>query len=283
MRTLQRISSIVLVLVGAATLAVGIVLWWADSHLFDTQAVLDTTDDVLTSPDVQALLTARITTRVMDEIGDESFRNEVAEIVGDAVADTEVQALVKGGVRTAHRLLVEGEVERIPLRLDALSRQIRANVIAQVPELADVLPPTDDILTFDLLDRSDLPAVWRLADRFHETAALLISLGAVIVGLALVIGPARWIRLIVGGVTFAAFGVVGIIALGRAIAIVEDRITDPIAVAATRDIFDAFFTSLDTMSIVMIVAGLLAAMFGVAIRLMRPEYSRRSRGPTPWG
>ena len=135
----------------------------------------------------------------------------------------------------------------------------------------------------DLFDRSDLPPVWRLADRFHEAAALLISLGAVIVGLAFVIGPARWIRLIVGGVTFAAFGFVGIIALGRAIAIVEDRITDPIAVAATRDIFDAFFTSLDTMSIVMIVAGLLAAMFGVAIRLMRPEYSRRSRGPTPWG
>ena len=44
--------------VGAATLAVGIVLWWADSHLFDTEAVLHTTDDVLTSPAVQALLPA---------------------------------------------------------------------------------------------------------------------------------------------------------------------------------------------------------------------------------
>ena len=283
MRTFQRITSIVLVLVGAATLAVGIVLWWADSHLFDTEAVLDTTDDVLTSPDVQALLTARITTRVMEQVGDESFRNQVAEIVGEAVADAEVQALVKDGVRTAHRLLVDDDAEQIPLRLDSLSREIRANVIAEVPDLAGVLPPTDDILTFDLLERSDLPPVWRLADRFHDTAALLISVGAVIVGLALVIGPARWIRLVVGGVTFAAFGFVGIVALGRAIAVVEDRITDPIAVAATRDIFDAFFTSLDTMSIAMIVAGLLAAMFGVAIRLMRPEYSLRSRNPTPWG
>ena len=283
MRTLRRVTSVVLVIIGAATLAVGAVLWWADRHLFDTESVLETTDDVLTSPDVQALLTARITTRVMEHIGDESFRNQVSRIVEEAVADTEVQALVKLGVRDAHRLLVDGDVETIPLRLSALNREIRANVIAEVPELAGSLPPTEDVLTFDLLQRSELPAVWRAADRFHEVAAALISVGAVLVGLALVIGPARWIRLMIGGITFAAFGFAGIVALSRAIAIVEDRITDPIAVAATRDIFDAFFTSLDTLSIVMIVGGLLAATFGVAVRLMRPEYSRRAQGPAPWG
>jgi hypothetical protein len=282
MRSLQRIVSIVIVVVGAASLAFGTVLLWTQGHLFDTQEVVKTTDEVLTSPDVQTLMATQITDRVMTYIGDETFRPQVASIVGDAVTDPELQTLVNDGVRQAHRALVVGDVERITLNLDALSREVRADVVAAVPELDARLPPADDVLTFELITRSDLPAAWRLADRFHDAAALLLSLGVVLVCLALVIGPARWIRLIVGGLTFAAFGALSIAALAAATGVVEDRITDPIVTAATVDIFDAFFVSLERQSILMIVGGLLAVMLGVAIRLMRPEYARQTRGPTPW-
>jgi hypothetical protein len=281
MKLLQRSISIVLTVVGAALLAMGTVLWWADGHLFDTATVVAQTDDVLTSPDVQVLLTARITDHVMVYVGDQTFRPQVEMIVEEAVADPRVRALVNDGVRQTHLALVSGDAEQVALRLEALSREIRQTVVATVPELAGRIPDTD-VLTFDLITRSDLPDVWRLAERFHEAAAMFLSIGAVLVGVGLVIGPARWLRLLVGGLTFAAFGVVCFVALRAAITVVEDRITDPLAAAAAGDIFDAFFSSLDTRAIVMVIGGLLAAMFGVAIRLMRPEYELHTRRASPF-
>ena len=281
MKLLQRTISIVLTVVGAALLAMGTVLWWADGHLFDTATVVEQTDDVLTSPDVQVLLTARITDHVMVYVGDQTFRPQVEMIVEEAVADPRVRALVNDGVRQTHLALVSGDAEQVALRLEALSREIRQTVVATVPELAGRIPDTD-VLTFDLITRSDLPDVWRLAERFHEAAAMFLSIGAVLVGVGLVIGPARWLRLLVGGLTFAAFGVVCFVALRAAITVVEDRITDPLAAAAAGDIFDAFFSSLDTRAIVMVIGGLLAAMFGVAIRLMRPEYELHTRRASPF-
>ncbi|MGE3687215.1 MAG: hypothetical protein AB7J47_12735 [Acidimicrobiia bacterium] len=278
---MQRVTSVVLMVVGAALLAMGTVLWWADGHLFDTATVVRTTDEVLASAEVQDLLTARITDDVMVYVGDEAFRPQVEVIVRDVVGDTRVHAFVNDGVREAHQALVDGDAEQIALHLEALSREIRENVVEAVPELEGRIPATD-VLTFDLLTRSDLPDVWRLAERFHEAAAMFLSVGAVLAGVSLVLGPARWIRLLIGGITFAAFGVVCIVALRAAIGVVEDRITDPLATAATGDIFDIFFSSLDRQSIVMVIGGALAAMFGVAIRLMRPEYSLRSRRSSPF-
>ena len=281
MKLLQRTISIVLTVVGAALLAMGTVLWWADGHLFDTASVVAQTDDVLESPDVQVLLTARITDHVMVFVGDQAFRPQVETIVEEAVADPRVRALVNDGVRQAHQALVTGDAEQVALRLEALSRDIRQTVVAAVPELEGRIPDTD-VLTFDLITRSDLPDVWRLAERFHDAAATCLSIGAVLVGVGLVIGPARWLRLLVGGLTFAAFGAVMFVALRAAITVVEDRITDPLAAAAAGDIFDAFFASLDARAIVMVIGGLLAAMFGVAIRLMRPEYELHTRRASPF-
>ncbi len=281
MKLLQRTISIVLTVVGAALLAMGTVLWWADGHLFDTASVVAQTDDVLESTDVQVLLTARITDHVMVYVGDPAFRPQVETIVEEAVGDPRVRALVNDGVRQAHQALVSGDAEQVALRLEALSRDIRQTVVVAVPELEGRIPDTD-VLTFDLITRSDLPDVWRLAERFHEAAAMFLSIGAVLVGVGLVIGPARWLRLLVGGLTFAAFGAVMFVALRAAITVVEDRITDPLAVAAAGDIFDAFFASLDTRAIVMVIGGLLAAMFGVAIRLMRPEYELHTRRASPF-
>ena len=281
MKLLQRTISIVLTVVGAALLAMGTVLWWADGHLFDTATVVAQTDDVLESPDVQVLLTARITDHVMVYVGDQTFRPQVETIVEEAVADPRLRALVNDGVRQTHLALVSGDAEQVALRLEALSREIRQTIVATVPELAGRIPDTD-VLTFDLITRSDLPDVWRLAERFHEAAAMFLSIGAVLVGVGLVIGPARWLRLLVGGLTFAAFGAVMFVALRAAITVVEDRITDPLAAAAAGDIFDAFFSSLDTRAIVMVIGGLLAAMFGVAIRLMRPEYELHTRRASPF-
>ena len=274
MSALQRVTSIVFAVVGAALLAAGAVLFWADSNLFDTDRVVERTDEALASEPVQALLTERIVDRVMTVVGNEAFRSQVTTIVSDAVADQRVQALVNSGVRDAHLLLVTGEADQIPLRLTALAEWVRTEIVTAVPDLEPQLPPTEDILDFELLDRTDLPPVWRLADRFRDAAALVVSLGAVLVGLALVIGPARWLRLVVAGVTFAAFGVASVIGLQAAIREVQDRITDPIAESATEELFSTFFSSLDTQSILMIVGGLLGAMFGIAVRLMRPEYSR---------
>jgi hypothetical protein len=202
-------------------------------------------------------------------------------IVEEAVGDPRVRALVNDGVRQAHQALVSGGAEQVALRLEALSREIRQTVVATVPELQGRIPDTD-VLTFDLITRSDLPDVWRLAERFHDAAAMFLSIGAVLVGVALVIGPARWLRLLVGGLTYAGLGLLCIVALRAAITVVEDRITDPLAAAATGDIFDAFFASLDTRAIVMVIGGLLAAMFGVAIRLMRPEYELHTRRASPF-
>lgn len=275
MRALQQIASIVLVVVGASFLASGVVLFWADANLFDTDRVVETAVDSLDSEPVQALLAEQVIERVMGIVGDEAYRTQVTAIVSDAVADPQVHALVGVGVRAAHELVVSGEAEQIPLRLTALAERVRAEIVTQAPDLEPRIPPTEHLLDFDVFERADLPPVWRVADRFRDAAALVVSLGAVLVGLGLVIGPARWLRLVVAGVTFAAFGVASILGLQAAVRNVQDRVNDPIVAAATDELFETFFSSLDMQSVLMIVGGLLAAMFGVAVRLMRPEYSRR--------
>lgn len=274
MKTLQRIVSIVLAVAGATLLAAGAVLLWAESNVFDTEQVVERADEALSSEPVQALLIDRTVDRVMQYVGNEALRSQVTTIVTDAVESEQIQALVNTGVRQAHVVLVTGDGEEIPLRLTALAERVREAIIAEVPELEPQLPPGDEVLDFDFVERADLPEVWRVVDRFRDSAPMVVGLGAVLVGLALVIGPARWLRLVVAGVTFAAFGALNLIGLNAATSEAQDRITDPLALAAADELLSTFFSSLETQSILMLVAGLLAALGGVAVRLMRPEYSR---------
>jgi hypothetical protein len=268
-----------LVLVGAATLAAGSVLWWTDGHVFDTEQVSTTTTDVLDDPQVQGLLSREVTDRVMEYVPDQTQRPQIANLVEKYVASEAALTLIDKGVRATHREFVNGTNPTVQLNLNDLATEVRLQLVAAAPELGNTLPAPDAWFNFQLLQRDELPQTYKWVERFHSSALALLVFGVCLVALALVLGPARWALLSATGVGVAGFGFVLVFALRRALKAGEDRVTDPIARAASQSIFDIFFRDLDRQSVTLIVVGGVLALLGVSIGLIRPEYVREK---DPW-
>jgi hypothetical protein len=274
-RVVRFLASALLMVFGAGVIAIGAVLWWTDGHLFDTAQVVETTDDVLARDDVQALLVQTITDRVMAYVPDAALRPQVEAIVTQVLADPRTEAFINSSVSRAHGILVGKQVAQVPIELDELATEVRRQLVTAEPELEPLVPDPSTILDFDVVDRSDLPTAWRFAERFHEAALAVLLVGSGLVTLGLLLGPARWGLLAVGGIAFALVGLASGMALTTALRLLEDRVTDPIARAATKDIFDVFFAGLEQLAVIMAIVGVLVALFGIGLRLIRPEYSRR--------
>jgi hypothetical protein len=278
-KALRAVLSVMLVLVGAATLATGSVLLWTDGHVFDTEQVSTTTQDVLADPKVQGLLTREVTDRVMEYVPDQTQRPQITTLVENYVASESALTLIDQGIRTTHRQFVKGTDPTVQLNLTSLATEVRLQLVAAAPELANTLPAPDAWFNFQLLERKELPQTYKWVERFHSSALALIIFGVCLVGLALVLGPARWALLSVTGVGIAGFGFVLVFALRRALKAGEARVTDPVARAASKNIFDIFFKDLGKQSVTLIVVGGVLALLGVSIGLIRPEYMREK---DPW-
>jgi hypothetical protein len=279
MKVFRGIISTLLVLIGAAALAAGSVLWWTDGHVFDTATFTESTSKVLRDPQVQTLLSREITNKVMAYVESPELQPQVRLLVTQIVASEEALTLMDQGVVDAHRLLVDGTAPTLDLNLIALATEVRVRIVAAAPLLDATLPPPNNWFEFQLLKRTDLPKTYELVERFHSSAVALLFLGAALIGLALVLGPGRWALMMGSGLGVAAFGIAIVFALKKALQEGEARVTDPVAKAASKNVFSIFFHELNRQSITLIVIGGIVALLGVSIGLIRPEYMREK---DPW-
>jgi hypothetical protein len=278
-KAVRIVASVFLVLIGSASLAAGSVLWWTDGQVFDTNQVSLTTKEVFRDPEVQALLSQEITKKVMAYVGKEELRPQITNLVDQLVANEQALTQMDDGVRQAHILLIDGNSPTVQLNLKGLADEVRAQLVVAAPELDATLPPTDTWFEFKLLERDDLPKTYEWIERFHSSAPALLVLGACLIALALVLGPGRWALMMVAGLGVAGFGLLIVVALRAALRAAENRVTDPVARTASKDIFQVFFRELNKQSVTLIVVGGIVALLGVSVGLIRPEYMREK---DPW-
>ena len=272
MSVLRRILSTLLVIVGAVGIVAGTHSWWVDRHLFDTEQFSATSSKMLHDADVQALLAREISTRVTASISREELKAPTELLIKQLVADEHSISLMDQGVRQAHRSLVDGTTEQIVLSLDALAVDLRERAVRAAPELDSQLPPANGFLTFTVAERSELPSVYEVATRFHRSAVALLALGGALIALGIVIGPSRWLLVVIAGLTVAALGVVSTIVVRGALNEARRRVGDPIEFAAVDTSLKIVFDSLTKQSVVLAIAGGIALLLGVSVRLIRPEY-----------
>ncbi|MEZ5259561.1 MAG: hypothetical protein R2705_22575 [Ilumatobacteraceae bacterium] len=143
------------------------------------------------------------------------------------------------------------------------------------------LPDLTPSFRFDLAQRDELPRIWTFVDRFHRASIALIVLGALLVALALVIGPGRWMLFLILGVVGAGTSLLLGIAADRADRELAARLgsvsTAPAATAVAERFAQPFASWADTG----LIASGLVAVVGVAVRLLTPQRARWVPPATP--
>ncbi len=149
-----------------------------------------------------------------------------------------------------------------------VAQSVEAQILTAAPQLQGHLPDPKTVLQFDLVHRSELPVLWKVVDHVRAVAWVVVLLGAILVVLGLVIGPARGVLLIITGVSLAAFSGL-IVVLANTGVHLATRHASQLASDAAKVISDAFIDDLVRQSIVLAaiggivaIAGLIAVAFG---------------------
>jgi hypothetical protein len=260
----RRFASISLVLVGTFVVAFGSLTVWADHHLFDTATVVTTTEDALDSPEVQQLLSREITDRIVAATGNEGLRPQVSTVVERQLADPEFQATFANAVSAAHRVLIDGDASTIQFNLVPVAERVEQQLISIAPELQGHLPDPQSVLLFDLVQRSELPVLWRIVDHVRAVSWVVVLLGVILVALGLVLGPARGVLLIITGVALAAFSGVIVLLAHTGVDLVTHGASQ-VAADAAKVISDAFLHDLVRQSVVIAAIGAVLAVSGLIV------------------
>ena len=259
---MRRFVSIPLVLIGTFVIAFGSLVVWADHNVFDTPTVVRTTQQALDSTAVQQLLSREITDRIVTASGNEALRPQVATVVDRQLADPEFQATFANAVSASHRVLVDGDARSIPFNLQPVAQSVEQQIIAVAPQLQGHLPDPQTVLQFDLVQRSQLPVLWKIIDQVRAVSWVVVSLGVILVALGLLIGPARGVLLVITGVSLAAFA--GLIVLLAHTGVgLATRNASQLASDAAKVISDAFLDDLVRQSVVIAAIGGLLAVAGL--------------------
>ncbi len=259
---MRRVASIPLVVIGTFVIAFGSLAVWANAAVFDTAKVVRTTQEVLDSTAVQQLLSREITDRIVRAAGDEALRPQVATVVDRQLADPQFQATFANAVSATHRVLVDGDAGTITFNLAPVAQSVEAQILTLAPQLQGHLPDPKTALQFDLVRRSELPVLWKVVDHVREVAWLVVLLGAILVVLGLVIGPARGVLLIITGVSLAAFSGL-IVLLAHTGVRLATRHASQLASDAAKVISNAFIDDLVRQSIVLAAIGGVVAIAGL--------------------
>jgi hypothetical protein len=260
----RRFVSIPLVLIGTFVIAFGSLVVWADHNLFDTPTVVRTTQQALDSTAVQQLLSREITDRIVTASGNEALRPQIASVVDRQLADPEFQSTFANAVSASHHVLVDGDARTIPFNLQPVAQSVEQQIVAVAPQLQGHLPDPQTVLQFDLVQRSQLPVLWRIVDHVRAVSWVVVALGVILVALGLLIGPARGVLLIVTGVSLAAFAGV-IVLLAHTGVGLATRNASQLASDAANVISDAFLDDLVRQSVIVAAIGGIVAVAGLIV------------------
>ena len=271
--TLRRGISIGLVALGALCLVGGAVMTWVDSHVFDTDSVVETTHTMMRRASIRELVRTELDQRIVGVV-DPLVAPYVDPAVVAVIDDPRFAGVLDDAVRIAHSTLVDGNAEAIVFSLGDVVPIVKEKLDAVDPTIFPLIPDLRRTLDYTLTQRSELPAVWDAVDRFHRAALALLIFGAVLIALALVIGPSRWALLLLVGVSTLVVTLVIRLAAGRIHATIEGRIDEPGTRTAAVEVAELFTAPLERQMAILMVIGGLIAVAGVVVRLLRPAFVR---------
>jgi hypothetical protein len=268
----RSITSLALVVLGAFILMSGWFVNWADQNLFDSEQIADAATAVVVDPEFTVFIVREVTDRVMSEIDTPQLRPQVEQIVSQVQRSEEFAVAFREAADRLHRDLVDGGSEELVFNLEPVAIRVRAALISTDPSLEDQLPPAREMLRFDIAQRSDIPWLWRMIDRFRSSGEALLVFGGCLIALGLAVGPGRWLRLGIAGGLITICGL-GMITLVRSFARrMQYRSDDNITRVGIRRLADALIGDLSSQAAVIVLIGgimVVAAGIGAVVTLDR--------------
>lgn len=270
MIALRRAAAVACCLVGVAALFGGVFARWLDRELFDTERFAARTTAVLRLGSVESALEERLVDRIRPAVVPEA-RPLVAPAVSAVIADPRFTTILDEAIRSAHSALVGSRDGPVVLDLSAATGIIRGELAAVDPLAAASIGDLDDELRLVIAGRADLPGGWGIAERLHRAGVAMIVLAGLLVALALVIGPDRWLVVLIGGVGLTIGGAVVQLGAGSAGRAIDASIRDRRNRQAARDVTALFVDPLRAEMTTVMIVGAVVALIGVAWWLLRPR------------
>jgi hypothetical protein len=247
-------------------LAVGYVRHAAvDSDQFANRATAALEDD-----SVRTVIAERVTDGLVLQNDSDliAARPLIESIVSSVVGGRAFTTVFRAGVRDVHRALFDRDQDTVTLTLADVATIVAAGLEAVQPSLARELDATRRVQVMRRNIGSVSAKLVRAADAIELLAPLLLLVAAGTGAGALWLAANRRSMVVRLGVGTAAGGLVLVVALDVARALLVDHVDGPDARAAAGAVWDAFLGDLRTAA--WILAGCGAVVAAAAASLIRP-------------
>jgi hypothetical protein len=270
---LRFLLSFLLILTGAlltfpATLAV-----WERRDLMDRQQYIDTGNELLKKPGVQAALTERLTNDILayNPFAPRELVRPVAAGIVAQLPDSDISQTVLTASYLSLYEWVRGDLssegDTIYLDFTPMIDQALANVGLNAARLR--LPP--ETTRVILVQRQDLADAFRAARWFDKAAPFIALAPLVAFGLAFLVASDRGLALILTGAAVIGGAVLRIVALQGPLRdrSVEQALVSGSAEAAAREVYDAIVASFVRQDVMLIAVAAAVMAIGLFFSVTR--------------
>jgi len=274
MRTFLAVVLAVLGLVLVPLAALGV---WTQRELIPTEAFTDLASEVVQEPEVQRTLTERIIDEIVaraPQVG--NGRVLLQPAVGQVLRTDQFDQVFRAAVADMHAQLIAGN-EALQLDLSALLPVVR-DQIAQVNEGIASRIPTSGLPAFTVLERDDVPALWRGIAIGRDASWAIPAVTLLVLVAALLVADRRSTILIVIGLAVLVISVVTVLVIRVGRDPLSEVVGSDVTVEAFDAGYDAVTSSFVTQMIVLAGLGAVVAIVGVVLKL-RTTGNRR---PSVW-
>jgi hypothetical protein len=196
--------------------------------------------------------------------------------VGQVLRTQQFDQVFRAAVASMHAQLL-GDADALQLDLNALLPIVRDQV-AQVDEDVADLVPTGGLPAFTVLERDDVPAVWRGVEIGRDASWAIPAVTLLVLVAAVVIADRRSTMLIVVGLGILIISAVTILVVRFGRDPLSEVVGSDVTEAAFNAGYDTVTSSFVTQMIVLAFVGAIAAIVGVVLKL-RTTGNRR---PAAW-
>jgi len=293
---MARLLSRILLVVGAAGLALGATLSTLGNSLLEPKAFGSHSARSLADPRVAAFAADRVTAAVLAESPDLTpVRPLILATSRVLISSNAFRALFETAAESAHRALFSEGAQRIVLSVPDVGVLLRSTLEQASPQLAEKIPARLEALVGSLEASPALEVlrrIWALREELRDLARLLLVTSPVLLLLAtLLAGDLRRGFVGVGcALCAAAASVWLLLPLGRAV--VPALLESPLAIGAAQGLWDAFLDPLTGWALFLVGLGVLFVAAGTSLleafdplaglrvageRLLKPPPAKRGR------
>jgi hypothetical protein len=257
-RSRSRFASFLAVLAGIA-LAIGLLGWWADRTVANTDAFSSLATDLLAQPAIVSRLADAIVDPVLEKqpAAVRAQRSIIVATTKGVLTNARFVPLFENVLRQAHRALLDGRGEvRLELQpaLDRVVEAVRSVSPAVATQLADVRAPAPVVLSSSQAQR-----IRSVVDLLRGATIAFIAGGAILLVIAVIGGGPR--ALLPFGVTLAAICVLILVLMYGIRGLVGVQVSGASEDAASSA-FGVVVSNLRTTLVVATIAGIASAVAG---------------------